>query len=1233
MTRLPPCKRKTFPSRIRSAQWSRIRFGCRPQLEALEDRTLLTGDIHTIQHVIVIMQENRSFDNYFGTYPGANGLPTDGHGNFAVYNYDPTTGQNQYPYHNTADLNYGGNHNHGDATNDIDGGKMDGFIKDFRNSPPPSAPPGANPDVMGYHDYHELPNYWAYAQNFVLQDAMFEPVTGWSVPAHLFMVSGWSATCSNPMDPSTCVSETGGSPPPQNQILYAWTDLTYLLHNAGVSWAYYIEAGKTITDTDEQITPNIWNPLPAFATVNQDNQLGNVQDSSSYFQAAAAGTLPAVSWVIPNQDDSDHPPNLISNGQAWVTSVVNAAMQSPNWNSTAIFLAWDDWGGFYDHVNPPVVDGNGFGLRVPALTISPWVKPGYIDHQTLSFDAYLKFIEDDFLSSQRLDPATDGRPDPRPTVRENASILGDLSNEFDFNQTPLAPLVLAPRPTSPTADPGGPYVIQEGQPLTLNASASSNTDGNPISAYGWDLTGNGLFTDATGVNPTVSWAQLQSFGYKENGTYAVEVLETDGVTGYQTQSEATTVTVNVVPPTLVLSGANTSPEASLYTLNLSSSYNGDPDGDKVNNWTVTWGDGTTSGPIKGASPQATHFYSEEGQYTISATANDDDGTYNGSNTITLTVQDAALQTSGAAVTATEAATFSGSVATFTDPTNDSTASDYTANIIWGDGQTSAGVISSTGSGTFTVSGTNNYADEGSYNVVITITDAVGDVNPASTTAVVADAALQPTAITVKPTEGTAFTGVVAAFRDPGSDGTVTDYSATITWGDGNVSAGTISIGTGSAFNVSGTDTYVEESSYAVSVAIFDVGGATTTPASSAVVAEAPLQITAQAVTPTEGAAFTGVVAAFRDPNNDSTTADYRATIIWGDGHISAGTITATDGTGDFSVTGTNTYAEEGSDAITVNIHQSGAPTTTVSSSATVADAALTVVSGTVTPTEGLSFTGVAATFTDGDPKGTLTDYTATITWGDGSSSAGTVQTNGTGFRVLGSHNYAEEGSYVVSVAIQDAGSATGSSSATIAVTDAALSPIGTKLLTAVVNKSFTNVVAAFSDRDPNGTATDYTALIAWGDGSTSAGTISVRSPKGFNVTGTHTYTTAGSFTITVTINDTSSSTTATATITVKSSGLAPAFEAPAPGPLPVPLAAARSSSAGPMSLSLALTQGSFEFGQTSVSPNTVHRLLHPLVPRHTEDWASVASDLGQGVDETALDEYFANKTSRTNPLV
>jgi phospholipase C len=180
-------------------------------------------------------------------------------------------------------------------------------------------------------------------------------------------------------------------------------------------------------------TPGIWNPLPWFDTVRQDGRLGNIAPLRKFCAAARAGRLPAVSWVVPSQRVSEHPPGLVSVGEAYVTSLVNAVMRSPNWKSTAIFVTWDDWGGFYDHVVPPHVDVNGYGLRVPALVISPYARKSYIDHQVLSFDAYLKFIEDDFLGGQRLDPKTDGRPDPRPTVRENVPVLGSLVRDFDFS--------------------------------------------------------------------------------------------------------------------------------------------------------------------------------------------------------------------------------------------------------------------------------------------------------------------------------------------------------------------------------------------------------------------------------------------------------------------------------------------------------------------------------------------------------------------------------------------------------------------------------------------------------------------------------------------------------------------------------------------------------------------------------------------------------------------------------
>jgi phospholipase C len=224
-----------------------------------------------------------------------------------------------------------------------------------------------------------------------------------------------------------------------------------------VSWAYYIMTGTEpdCEDPDDvdckpgtlkPRTPGIWNPLPFFDTVKNDGQLSNIKDLSEFYRAAHAGALPAVSWICPNGQHSEHPPSEISAGQSYVTDLVNAIMKSPDWNSTVIFLAWDDWGGFYDHVPPPKVDKNGYGMRVPAMVISPYARRGFIDDQQLSFDAYVKFIEDDFLDGERIDPKTDGRPDPRPDVRENFPGLGDLTKDLDFSQAPRAPELLSDHP-------------------------------------------------------------------------------------------------------------------------------------------------------------------------------------------------------------------------------------------------------------------------------------------------------------------------------------------------------------------------------------------------------------------------------------------------------------------------------------------------------------------------------------------------------------------------------------------------------------------------------------------------------------------------------------------------------------------------------------------------------------------------------------------------------------------
>jgi phospholipase C len=436
-----------------------------------------SSGIHKIKHVVVIMQENRTFDTYFGSYPGADGIPmTAGVPTVCVPAGAPGK-PCMRPFVDHADVNGGGPHGAANARADIDGGRMDGFVAQLRTAQktcgdpnnPACASSTNHPDVLGYHTGSDIPNYWAYARNFVLQDHMFEPSASWSLPEHLFLVSGWSATCSRhaatsctnnsiyPKIPFASGLPTRRQLASRNAPIYAWTDLTYLLHEHHVSWGYYVVAGlQPDCDDDAALschpgkqnstTEGLWNPLPYFDTVRQDKQLGNIRDIGTFVGAARNGTLPAVSWVVPSDAVSEHPPSRVSAGQSYVTSLINAVMSGPDWDSTAVFLAWDDFGGFYDHVAPPTVDVNGYGLRVPGLVISPYAKRSYIDHQTLSFDAYLKFIEDDFLGGQRLDPATDGRWDPRPTVREDVPQLGNLVSDFNFDQRPRPPVLLPVHP-------------------------------------------------------------------------------------------------------------------------------------------------------------------------------------------------------------------------------------------------------------------------------------------------------------------------------------------------------------------------------------------------------------------------------------------------------------------------------------------------------------------------------------------------------------------------------------------------------------------------------------------------------------------------------------------------------------------------------------------------------------------------------------------------------------------
>ncbi len=544
--------------------------------------------IHKIQHVVMIMQENRSFDSYFGTYPGANGIP----GNVCLPNPE---GGCVSTFHDSADKNAGGPHGTEAAVADIDGGRMDGFVAQAESKfgctetggcGNCNGIPECGRDVMGYHDAREIPNYWTYAQSYALQDNMFESAASWSLPEHLYLVSGWSALCPKGESSSLeCVGSLSPATPAKGwsapiepgRATYGWTDITYLMAKAGVSWRYYVSEGSEPDCEDDEAvtckptkqnsrTPGIWNPLADFTDVKQDGQVGNIQSLNNFYSDVhneATCGLPNVSWVAPSLKVSEHPPSLVSEGQQYVTTLVNQIMRSRCWGSTAIFLSWDDWGGFYDHVQPPSVDENGYGLRVPGIVISPYARAGYIDHQQLSHDAYLKFIEDDFLGSQRLNPAVDGRPDKRPDVREEAPGLGSLASDFNFNQTPRAPLLLAsdPQPGAASQAPASqkpPALETVPAQLPSVGSARLNATVNPDGAalsdchfeYGQSLSyGSSVpcaSTPAAGSSPVPVSAAIG--GLAKNATYHFRIAAANAAgTSYGPDLQFATATD---PPTV-----------------------------------------------------------------------------------------------------------------------------------------------------------------------------------------------------------------------------------------------------------------------------------------------------------------------------------------------------------------------------------------------------------------------------------------------------------------------------------------------------------------------------------------------------------------------------------------------------------------------------------------------------------------------------------------------------------
>jgi hypothetical protein len=486
-----------------------------------------------------------------------------------------------------------------------------------------------------------------------------------------------------------------------------------------------------------------------------------------------------------------------------------------------------------------------------------------------------------------------------------------------------------------------------------------------------------------------------------------------------------------------------------------------------------------------------------------------------------------LAGSGKTISVVEARLFNRAVATFSDSNPTLPAGSFTASIDWGDRATGTGTVSGA-HGSFTVNGSHTYAEEGVYTIQVTLTeDAPGGATAtvAGTCTVTDRDVLAGLGKTITATEGTAFSGTVASFSDANSSTMASGLTAIVNWGDGTSSTGTVN-GSAGSFTVSGNHTYTDEGTFTLHVTLADAapGTATRTVAGIAHVAEADLLTgSGQTIAATEGTAFSGTVASFSDANLATIASGFIAIVNWGDGASSPGTVSGANGA--FTVSGSHTYAEEGTFTIRVTLTDKapGTVTATVTGTANVSEGdVLTGTGNTIVVTAAGAFSGAVASFIDTDTATSASGFTATIDWGDGTSSSGTVVGSSGSFTVSGSHTYATTGPYTPQVTLTD--KAPGTATATVDVGE--LTGSG-QAIAATEATAFSGAVATFSDTDPTVTADDFTALIIWGDGTSSAGIVS-GSSGAFTVSGSHIYATAGSYPVQVALTETANLLTAMA---------------------------------------------------------------------------------------------------------
>jgi hypothetical protein len=477
-----------------------------------------------------------------------------------------------------------------------------------------------------------------------------------------------------------------------------------------------------------------------------------------------------------------------------------------------------------------------------------------------------------------------------------------------------------------------------------------------------------------------------------------------------------------------------------------------------------------------------------------------------------------VQVAGGTITTTAGSDYSGPVGSFAINEPGFGPADYAATIAWGDGTTSNGTIAANGQGGYYILGSHAYAEPGSFQVTITLSDVTGYTVHGSSTANVAVAPLHASPQSIAASAGTVFDGVVATFTDGDLFDTIGDYAATITWGDGTSSPGTFAVNPAGGYEVVGVRTYVNTGSYPVTVTITDLAGASAVVDDTADVTAAPLDANPQVISAIDGNAFSGVVATFTDGDPFETIGDYAAVINWGDGTTSTGTVVTSPG-GGYDVFGGKTYASAGSYAVTVAIGDLAGARSVVDDAASVTAAPLSANTRTISATDGNAFSGVVATFTDGDPLDTLGDYRATIAWGNGRSTPGNIGVNlAGGYSVTAGLTLTSVGSFPVTVTISDVAGASTVVDDSAHVVAAPLSA-SALALAATDGNAWGGAVATFKDGDPLFTPVDLSAIVLWGDGTTSTGVFEPGPGSSYTVLASKTYVSAGAFPVNVLIAD------------------------------------------------------------------------------------------------------------------